>query len=200
MKNLIIIGAGGHGKSVAWVAKTTNKWKNIYFLDENISNHHVLGKFADRIKFKDHDFFIGIGDNKIRKEIFLLLKSEGYSLPAIISPTSDVTSAKIGAGSIIMNRCFINVDAIVEEAVIINNNVLIEHDCIISSFVHLSPSVNTAGSVKIGELAWIGIGSIIIQGLNIGSNVIIGAGSIVIDSIQNPGTYVGRPARLINKL
>jgi len=125
MKNLIIIGAGGHGKSVAWVAKTTNKWKNIYFLDDKISNHQVLGRIADRIKFKDHDFFIGIGDNKIRKEIFLLLKSEGFSLPAIISPTSDITSAKIGAGSIIMNRCFINVDTIVEEAVIINNNVLI---------------------------------------------------------------------------
>jgi acetyltransferase-like isoleucine patch superfamily enzyme len=52
----------------------------------------------------------------------------------------------------------------------------------------------------IGELTWIGIGSIVIQSLNIGSNIIIGAGSIVIDSILDPGTYVGRPARLINKL
>ena len=66
--------------------------------------------------------------------------------------------------------------------------------------MHLSPSVNVSGSTMIGELTWIGIGSIVIQSLNIGSNIIIGAGSIVIDSILDPGTYVGRPARLINKL
>ena len=200
MKNLIIIGAGGHGKSVGWVAKTTKKWKNIYFLDDKISNKQVLGKFADRIKFKDQDFFIGVGDNKLRKELYLSLKKDGYSLPSIISPSSDITSAKVGNGSIIMNRCLINVDTIIEEGVIINNQVLIEHDCLISSFVHLSPSVNIAGSTKIGELSWIGIGSIIIQKLNIASNVIVGAGSTVIDSIQKAGTYVGTPARLVNKL
>jgi sugar O-acyltransferase (sialic acid O-acetyltransferase NeuD family) len=200
MKNLIIIGAGGHGKSVAWVAYTTKKWNNIYFLDDKISNNRVKGIFADRVKFKDHDFFIGVGDNKLRKKLYLLLKQEGYSLPSIVSPLSDITSAKIGNGSIIMNRCFINVDTIIEEGVIVNNQVLIEHDCLISSFVHLSPSVNIAGSTKIGELSWIGIGSNIIQSLNITSNVIVGAGSTVIDSIKRSGTYVGAPARLVNKL
>jgi saccharopine dehydrogenase-like NADP-dependent oxidoreductase len=55
MKNLIIIGAGGHGKSVAWVAKSTNKWKNIFFLDDNIKNSLVLGNFQDRLKFKNDD-------------------------------------------------------------------------------------------------------------------------------------------------
>jgi sugar O-acyltransferase (sialic acid O-acetyltransferase NeuD family) len=200
MKNLIIIGAGGHGKSVAWVAKTTKKWKNIYFLDDHTYNGQVIGILADRVKYKDHDFFIGVGDNKLRKELYLLLKKEGYSLPSIISPSSDITSAKVGDGSIIMNRCFINVETIIQEGVIINNQVLIEHDCLISSFVHISPSVNVAGSTKIGELTWIGIGSNIIQNLDITNNVIVGAGSTVIESIQKPGTYVGAPARLVNKL
>ena len=89
---------------------------------------------------------------------------------------------------------------LIEEGVIVNNQVLIEHDCLISSFVHLSPSVNIAGSTKIGELSWIGIGSNIIQSLNITNNVIVGAGSTVIDSIKRSGTYVGAPARLVNKL
>ena len=200
MNNLIIIGAGGHGKSVAWVAKATKKWKNIYFLDDKIPNNQSIGTFADRIKFKDYDFFVGVGDNKLRKELYLLLKKEGYKLPSIISPTSEITSAKVGNGSIIMNRCFINVDTIIEEGVIINNQVLIEHDCLISSFVHLSPSVNIAGSTKIGELSWIGVGSNIIQSIDITNNVIVGAGSIVIESIEKPGTYVGAPARLVNRL
>ena len=200
MNNLIIIGAGGHGKSVEWVAKTTKKWKNIYFLDDKVSNNQVIGMFADRIKFKNHDFFIGVGDNKLRKELYLLLKKEGYTLPSIISPSSDITTAKVGNGSIIMNRCFINVETIIGEGVIVNNQVLIEHDCLISSFVHLSPSVNIAGSTNIGESSWIGIGTNIIQNINITSNVILGAGSTVTDSIQKPGTYVGAPARLVNIL
>jgi sugar O-acyltransferase (sialic acid O-acetyltransferase NeuD family) len=200
MKNLIIIGAGGHGKSVAWVAKTTQRWANIFFLDEKVSKDNVIGKFGDRINFKNHDFFVGIGDNTLRRKIFLLLKKEGFSLPSIISPTSNITSAKISNGSIVMNSCFINVDTIVGEAVIINNKSLIEHDCVIGSFSHISPSVNVAGSTKVGELCWIGIGSTIIQNVYISNKVIIGAGSIVIDSIKKPGTYVGAPARLINKL
>ncbi len=200
MKNLIILGAGGHGKSVAWVAKTTKKWKKVYFLDDNVSNDQVIGKFNDRHKYKHNDFFVAIGNNHKRKEIYLTLKLEGFTLPPIISPTSDVTNAKVGNGSIIMNRCFVNVDTLIEEAVIINNHVVIEHDCVISSFSHISPSVNIAGTSKIGEKCWIGIGSNIIHNLTIINNVIIGAGSTVIDSILEPGTYVGNPVKKLNKL
>jgi len=197
MKNLIIIGAGGHGKSVAWVAKSTNKWKNIFFLDDNIKNSLVLGNFQDRLKFKNDDFFIGIGNNTLRKKIFKILKSEKYSLPSIISPSSDTTIAKIGSGSIVMNHCFINVDTIIGECVIVNNNVVIEHDCKIESFCHVSPSVTIGGGTSVKNSSWIGLGSNLIQGLTICANVTIGAGAVVTSSINKKGTYVGIPARQI---
>ena len=88
---------------------------NIFFLDEKVSINQVVGMSTDRIKFKDHDFFIGGSFNKIN--IFFYYKKEEYSLPSIITPLSDISSAKVGNG-IKITQCFINVDTIIEEGVI----------------------------------------------------------------------------------
>ncbi len=200
MKKLILIGAGGHGKSVEWIARLTNQWSEILFLDEKLKGVKILGNFDNRKKFINEDFFVSIGDNLTRRKIFQQLQQEGFKLVSIISPNSNVTNSKIGLGSIIMNNVFVNIDSIIGDGVIINNNVLIEHDCKIGDFTHVSPSVNVAGTTLIGELSWIGIGSNIINNLRIGNEVIIGAGSVVLNNLIDKGTYVGVPAKSTNKL
>jgi sugar O-acyltransferase (sialic acid O-acetyltransferase NeuD family) len=200
MKKLILIGAGGHGKSVEWVARLTNIWSEIFYLDDNFKGPMAIGSFKDRKNFKNNDFFVSIGDNFTRKKILNQLLEEGFNVVSIISPNSNVTNLKIGRGSIIMNNVFINVDSVIGDGVIINNQTLIDHDCQISDFVHISPSVNVGGTTIIGDLSWIGIGSNIINNLKIGNQVIVGAGSVVIDDLIEKGTYVGIPAKRIIKL
>ncbi len=200
MKKLIILGAGGHGKSVEWIARTSKRWTVILFLDNNLTGNNIVGNFENRTKFRNEDFFVAIGDNLIRKQIILKLQEEGYNLVSIISPNSDITNSKIGLGSIIMNHVFINVNSIIGDGVIINNSVLIEHDCNIGNFTHLSPSVNVAGTTFIGESCWIGIGANVINNLKIENDVIVGAGSVVVDNLLKKGTYLGIPAKPLNKL
>lgn len=88
MKNkLIIIGAGGHGKVVADVAMKMNKWKSIFFLDddENIKqsmNIEVIGKVSDVYKYIDeYDVFVGIGSNYIREKVQENLEKLGATIP-----------------------------------------------------------------------------------------------------------------------
>ena len=195
MKKLIIIGYGGHGRSVEWIAKENKKWTEIFYLDEIKSGGNILGKFEDRLKFKAYDFFVGIGDNQTRKRIQEQLISEGFNVVSIIAKNAITTNAKMGIGSIIMNRCLINVDSVIGNGVIVNNGSIIEHDCVIQDFTHISPNVSIGGTSNIGKECWLGIGSTVINNISIISNTIIGAGSTLISSVLDSGTYVGVPAK-----
>ena len=197
MKKLILIGAGGHGKSVYLVAKSTNRWTEIFFLDDNLVASNIIGNFKKRFDFKDDDFFVSIGNNLVRKSIIEKLQLEGFRLVNIISSTSDVTNARIGIGSIVMNHVFINVDSIIGDGVIINNVVFIEHDCNIGNYSHLSPKVTVAGTTKIGQNSWLGVSSTVINNITIGNEIIVGAGSVVVKDLKKSGTYVGIPAKQV---
>ena len=65
-----------------------------------------------------------------------------------------------------------------------------EHDVKIGSHCHVCPGVKIGGSVIIGDEVFIGIGSVVIDKIQICSNVVIGAGSIITKNINAPGTYV----------
>ena len=59
------------------------------------------------------------------------------------------------------------------------------------------PSVNVSGNVLIGQCTELGTGTQIIQGKTITANSIVGAGAVVVKNIEEPGTYVGSPAKKI---
>jgi len=202
---LLIIGAGGHGKVVADIALYMNKWKHIAFLDDkNIKFQmgiEVIGKTTEAFKYiGDWDIFVAIGDNGIRENIQNELKAEGASFPMLIHPTAVIgRNVEIGEGSVVMANAVINCCTKIGSGCIINTGATIDHDNYIEDYVHISPGVNLAGSVRIGKGAWIGIGSVVINNLSIVSNCIIGAGSVVVRNIEAEGTYVGVPARRLMK-
>jgi serine acetyltransferase len=74
----------------------------------------------------------------------------------------------------------------------------LEHDNVIEDYVHISPGVSMAGTVKVGRLSWIGIGSVISNNVNICSGCKVGAGAVVVKDITEPGTSVGVPVRKID--
>lgn len=96
-----------------------------------------------------------------------------------------------------MANAVINASVKIGRSCIINTASSIDHDCIINDFVHVSPGVHVAGTVTIGRNTWLGIGSTVINNLEICANCIIGAGSTVIKDIKEEGTYVGSPAERI---
>ncbi len=205
MKDMLIItGASGHGKVIADIAIKMNKWKNIAFIDDNESiktcmGFEVIGKTSEALKYKEiADFFVAIGNNKIREKIQDKLQTSGLSVVSLIHPSAIVgTDVEIGIGTAIMAGVVINSSSKIGKGCIINTSSSVDHDNIIGDYVHVSPGVNLAGTVIIGEESWIGAGSTVINNLNICKQTTIGAGAVVIKDITESGTYVGIPARLI---
>ena len=64
--------------------------------------------------------------------------------------------------------------------------------------MHISPGVSIGGTTAIVKSTWIGIGSSVINNINITSNVTIGASSCVISDIYYRGVYIGIPAKSLD--
>ncbi|GAB4338076.1 MAG: hypothetical protein Kow0089_09750 [Desulfobulbaceae bacterium] len=56
-----------------------------------------------------------------------------------------------------------------------------------------------ADPIVIGDNVWVGMNSVILPGVRIGSNVIIGAGSVVTSDIPSDSIAAGNPCRVIRK-
>ena len=201
---LIIIGASGHGKVIADIALKMNKWKSIMFLDddENIKSSmgiDVVGKSADAYRYiKNYDIFIAIGNNATREKIQEKLEAEGASIPVLIHPMAVIgEQVEFGSGTAVMAGAIINCCTTIGKGCIINTGATIDHDNFIEDYVHISPGVHTAGTVKIGKGTWLGVGSKVSNNLNITSGCKVGAGAVVVKDITEAGTYVGVPARRV---
>ena len=205
MKNkLLIIGASGHGKVVADIALKMNKWESISFLDDNENlkssmGIDVIGTTKDVHKFIDsHDVIVGIGNNSTREKIQNMLEKLGASIPVLIHPSAIIgNDVEIGIGTVVMAGVVINCCTKIGKGCIINTSATVDHDNIIEDFVHISPGAHLAGTVKVGQGSWLGIGSVVSNNTYITSRCTIGAGAVVVKNIVEPGTYAGVPVRRI---
>jgi sugar O-acyltransferase (sialic acid O-acetyltransferase NeuD family) len=205
-KKLIIIGAGGHGKVVADIARSQGIWNEIIFLDDqypnrtDVLNWPIKGKVNDYPLYQNEysNIVIAIGNNKIRQELQIKCETKGFNIPSLIHPRSNIASnVKIGFGCVIMAGVTVNIGVEIMRGTILNTNSTIDHDCCLGEFSHISPGANLAGNVQIGNMTWVGIGSNIIEGIRIGDNVIIGAGSTVVNDIEDSMVAYGTPCKII---
>lgn len=194
---LIIIGASGHGKVVADIAKK-NGYKEIVFLDdnENISEcggYAVVGKCPDAKKM-DGDIIVAIGNAKIRKRMQESL--EESRITTLIHPTAVVADdVSVGRGTVIMAGAVINPGTKIGKGCIINTCSSVDHDCNIGDYVHVSVGSHIAGTVTAEALSWIGVGATVSNNIYITGDCMIGAGAVVIKDIKEKGTYIGVPAQ-----
>ena len=203
MKNVVVLGASGHAKVIAEIILKSGD-NLIGFLDDNESilnkevylDKKVLGTLNDINKYSDNYFIIGIGNNKIRKDISLKYPDLNYY--SAIHPNAIIaTDVKIDKGTVVMPGVVINPGTVIGKHVIVNTSSSIDHDNIIGDYVHISPGAHLAGTVKIGDGTWICAGVTVINNIEIGNNNIIGAGAVVTKNIsENNSVFVGVPARI----
>ena len=199
-KKVVIIGASGHGRVIADIVMKSGD-RVLGFLDDDrelpkqIAGIPVLGVVADFEKHEDAYFVIGIGSAKIREKIagFLERRVLWYTAihPAAILSVLDV---EIGEGTVVMANAVINAGAKTGRHCIVNTGAIVEHDCVLEDFVHISPNAALAGTVTVGTRSWVGIGASVRNNLRIAKDCMIGAGSTVVKDIREPGIYVGTPA------
>lgn len=203
MKRIILIGASGHGKVCAEIAKLTNRYNEILFLDDNplekkCNGYDVVGtanNFYEYIR-DDTEFFVSIGNAGIRKDLQERIVKAGGNIATLTHPNV-VTSCdtQIGEGTVIMAGTVINTCSEIGKGCIINTASSVDHDCIIGDYCHIAVGAHICGTVNVGDMTWIGAGATVINNVFIASKTIIGAGAVVVKDIERKGKYLGIPAR-----
>lgn len=202
-QKLIIIGCGGHARSVADTVLMNDSGVEITFYDVNARENEKI--FADgynvyplneKTKFINENIFIAIGDNSERKiYVERYLKGTNTQAISIISSNSYVSKfADIETGCFIGEKAHIGPEASVGSYSIINTNAVIEHEVKIGSFCHISVNSTVCGRCSIGDKVFIGAGAVVKDYISICNDVIVGAGAVVCKNIDEPGIYVGCPA------
>lgn len=205
-KNLILIGGGGHCKSVIDVAESAG-YNILGILDmpedigKSVLDYKVIGTDNDIPQFVDKaEFIITVGFIKspaIRMRIFDKVREAGGKLATIIASTAHVSRyASLGEGTAVMHQTVVNAGAKIGENCIINTFCNIEHDAVIGDQCHISTGTMVNGDCKVGKMCFIGSQSVLANGISICDDVIVGAGSLVRKNILKPGIYSGNPAIL----
>lgn len=198
-KNVIIVGAGGHGKVVADTVLLSRD-NIIGFLDDNpnigesFAGFPILGRINEFRNYSNCSFVIAIGNPDVREKIANQLA--GVSWYTAIHPTAVISKLDvcIGEGTVIMANVAVNAGAVIGKHCILNTGSIVEHDNQLDDLVHVSVGVRLAGTVHVGKKTWIGIGACIRNNLSVCAGCMIGAGAIVVKDIEEAGTYVGIPA------
>lgn len=186
MKNLIILGAGGHGRVVAEAAELDERWSKISFLDdrddiERINNFEVVGKlndFANLVEKYDYAF-VAIGNNEKRVDLINRLIITGFIVPVITHPGAYVSKySKLGMGSVILPGAVVNTNSNIGKGCIVNINSCVDHDCDIGDGVHISSGAVIRSMSKIGMFSFIGAGACVRAGSSLDVKSILDDGEI----------------------
>lgn len=208
-QEIILIGGGGHCKSVIDVIENENKFDIVGIVDvkekigESILGYKIIACDDDleNLAKKYNNFLITIGQIKspsIRIRILKKLENLKVNLPVIISPFSHVSKhSVIGEGTVIMHNVIVNAGAKIGKNCIINSKALIEHDAKIGNNCHISTNAKINGDCIVKSNTFIGSGAILLNNITIEKYNIISAGAVVYRNTEEEKTYIGNPARKI---
>lgn len=188
MEDIILVGYGGHARSMADCIERQHKYRIIGYTDveQHSSQYKYLGTddvLKDYFERGIKNAAVGIGymgKGLHRTRLYGMLKHIGYNLPTIVDPSAIISGGvQIGEGTFIGKGAVVNVGAKIGEMVIINTMALVEHDCIVGDFTHVAVAAVLCGQVKVGKAVLIGANATVLQCMDIPSNVIVPAGETV---------------------
>ena len=206
MKNLILVGGGGHCKALIDVAESAG-YSILGVLDmpeevgKEILSTKVIGTDEDIPFYVDTaEFIIAVGfimDSSTRIRLFNRVKQAGGKLATIVAATAHVSKyASLGEGTVVMHHALVNAGAKVGDNVILNSFADVEHDSVIGSQCHISTGAIVNGDCWVGERCFIGSQSVLVNGITVAEDIIVGAGSVVRKNLWKKGIYAGDPAIL----
>ncbi len=200
-----IIGYSGHAYvAIDALAKSNYQVSHYCEKQEKASNPFELNYLGDEIKpttiqaLSEYEFFVGVGDNGLRKKIQLNLTKELKAPLKAIHPNAIIgDKVMIEAGVLVVGNATINPTAKIQKGAICNTGSIIEHECEVGAFAHIAPGAVLLGNVKIGEQTLIGGNTVVNPGIEVGKNTIVGAGSVVTKNIPDNCKAYGNPVKII---
>jgi sugar O-acyltransferase, sialic acid O-acetyltransferase NeuD family len=205
-KPLILVGGGGHCKSVIDVAESAG-YSILGILDtaknvgKKVLNYTIVGTDDDIVNYVDKALFVitvgQIKDAKLRMKLYAKVINSHGQFATLIASTARVSRYSIiGDGTVVMHQAVVNADARVGVGCIINTFANIEHDAIINDFCHISTGAMVNGNCTLGKETFLGSQTVMVNGTSITEGCVIAAGTVIIKSILTKGVYFGNPAAL----
>lgn len=204
MKKIVILGYGGHAKSVMDCISAIGTYDVVGYTD--IEDKHASIPYLgtdDQLKelydsgIQTAAFGMGyMGNSLLRDKLYEYVKRIGFELPVIVDSSAMIAQdVCIGEGTFVGKRAVVNADSHIGRMCIINTSSIVEHENRVGDFSHIAVGAVLCGNVAIGDHCLVGANSTVIQGINIGSNSIVGAGSVVLSDVENHRTVMGIPAK-----
>jgi len=204
--NLVMIGAGGHGRVVLDIVRQEGLHVVQAVVDADplltgtsIAGIEIVGQPNQLHRLKQRGIagaIVAIGDNRIRQKYADEVRQAGLRLISAIHPKSTIAAGVvIEEGVVVCANAIICVESRVGECAIINTAAVVDHECVIGKAAHVCPGALLAGRVMVGERAFIGLGAKVIQCLEIGEDAMIAAGAVVVRNVGAGTRVAGVPAR-----
>ena len=212
MEDIVLIGFGGHAKSVIDTIERQNQYRIVGLLEkpENVEREYrgyrVIGDdgmlerlYKEGVRYA----FVSIGymgKSRVRNGLFEILKKIGYILPVVIDPSAYISAdAKLGEGTFVGKKAVINSGASVGKMSIINTGAILEHEVMVSDFCHIAVGSILCGQAVVEDNVFVGAGAVVIQGKHLGKESVIGAGTVVTKDIFEKTLLYGNVMKKIEK-
>lgn len=191
---MYIYGASDQGRVVIDIIDSYEKIHGVF--DDNpeieeVLGYPVLGKVPPNFVF-EHQLFIAIGDNAIRKRLVMRYQDRVRFATIIHESAIFSKRANVDEGCVVMEGAIVKVNSNLGKHVIVNTGASIDHDCNIGDFVHIAPQSTLCGGITVGEGTLVGANAIILPRVKVGAWCRIGAGSIVNSDIADGETWIDR--------
>ena len=215
-QQIVIYGAGGFAREVAWLVESCNGDRQLYdvvcLIDDNATSHgHKLNNIpvmslrAASRAFPAALAIGGIGNPHLRQQVMEKAAASGFGVATFVHPHTTYSRwVTIGTGTVICAGCILTTNITLGQHVQINLDCTVGHDVTMADYVTLAPGVHVSGQVRLGKRVYVGTGAVIINGtevepLIIEDDVTIGAGACVTRSVSRGETVVGVPARPLQR-
>ena len=205
VNNIIIVGASGFGREVAWLIENSDNWNVKGFVDDNkdlenkrVNDYPVLGTIDFLLNVNEKtNVVVAIGNPQVRKKIVERLQpNKNILFPNIVDKDVIIDrTITLGFGNIICKGNILTTNIEIGDFNHINLSCTVGHDVRFHDYITVYPGVNISGNVIMNDCVEVGTGSQIIQGKKIVEDTVIGAGSVVVKDIVENGTYIGVPAK-----
>lgn len=204
--DVVILGAGGHGKVVLDILRAADQHRIVGFLDADASladttvgGVKVLGGMNLLPKLRHQKIrgaIVAIGDNRARTSYAAMVLDAKLELISAIHPRAIVSpTALVGRNVVIAAGATICTEVVLGESVIANTGCVIEHESTVGPSSHICPGAILAGRVRIGQGAMIGLGARVLPCLSVGDFAVVGGGATVTRDVPEASTVIGTPAR-----
>jgi UDP-N-acetylbacillosamine N-acetyltransferase len=202
---LLILGFGGHARSIADVAIDLGV-SEIVFVDESTKPGENFFGFPVQKSLPASlppgwSVLPAAGDNAERQRQIAQIAVQALPMGYLASRRAYLgKGSSIQSGSFVAHNAHLGPMAAIGRGTIINTGAVVDHESSIGDFSHISVNSTVAGRCTIGDLVFLGAGATVIDRICVCDRVVIGAGSTVVKDVTEPGVYVGVPARRLTSV